>query len=69
MNRQLRRKKNVFKEHEDKLIIAGLRVVVNDKTPDSVMVVSPKEGERLAKMVADAQAKQQQERLNQKEGK
>ena len=57
MNRATRRKTSVFKEFGDKLTIADLRVIVNDKTPDGVMVVSPKEAERLAKMVADAMAK------------
>lgn len=56
MNRAIRRKKSVFKEFDEKLVIAGLRVIVNEKTPDGVMVVSLKEAERLSQMVADAMA-------------
>lgn len=57
MNRATRRKKSVFKEFNEKLVIAGLRVIVNEKTPDGVMVVSQNEAERLSQMVADAMAK------------
>lgn len=58
MNRKQRRKTSLFKETSQKLVIAGLQVVTNDKIPDGIMAVSPKEGERLAQMVAEATANQ-----------
>lgn len=58
MNRQQRRRKSIFKETSQKLVIAGLQVVTNDKIPDGIMAVSPKEGKRLAEMVANATANQ-----------
>lgn len=59
MNRKQRRSKtSLFMETSQKLVIAGLQVVTNDKIPDGVMVVSPKEGERLAELVANATANQ-----------
>lgn len=57
MNRAIRRsKKSLNIETTQKLVIAGLQVMTNAKIPNGIMVVSPAEGERLAKMVADATA-------------
>lgn len=49
-----------------KLNLAGLQVTTRTSIPDGVMVVSPKEGERLMKMVEEANAKKAQE-LNETE--
>ncbi len=57
MNRANRRSKKTINEVMDDLVIAGLKVTINNKLPDGVMVVSPAEGERLTKLVAEAQAK------------
>lgn len=57
MNRANRRSKKTINEVMDNLVIAGLKVTINNKLPDGVMVVSPNEGERLSKIVAEAQAK------------
>ena len=62
--RKARKKTSVIKDFRHNLSIAGLRVMTSDKTPDGIMVVSPAEGERLAKMVEDAS---RQKTLNDKE--
>lgn len=57
MNRATRRSKKAVNVVQHDLVIAGLKVTINSKLPDGVMVVSEKEGERLAQMVAEATAK------------
>lgn len=54
-------KANMIIETKHDLIIADLRVMTNPKIPNGVMVVSPKEGERLADMVVNTAKRKQAE--------
>lgn len=60
-------KANMIIETKHDLVIADLRVMTNPKIPNGVMVVSPKEGERLADMVVNSakRKKEADERLEQ----
>ena len=72
LNRKTRRLKGVAViEDKHNIRIADLHVMVSAGVPDGIMLVSPAEGDRLAKMVEDAQKRATRELAQkaQEEGK